>query len=137
MSNEDHLLTGDFDFAEYSLKVLADKLEDIIELSTGNWLIIWCIFGLFMISDYIDLVTESQTMFLAGSSIFACYMSCIAILMFQNKAHHIRSELVHPLHLSAAHDYRKKADAVRSGFTTAIGKYFKRREQASRIWKAL
>ena len=58
MSNEDHLLTGDFDFAEYSLKVLADKLEDIIELSTGNWLIIWCIFGLFMISDYIDLVTE-------------------------------------------------------------------------------
>ena len=68
VGNHDHRLAGDFDFAEYSVKVLADKLSEIVELSTGNWLVIWLIFGLFLVADYIDLITESDTMFLAGNN---------------------------------------------------------------------
>jgi hypothetical protein len=58
LGNDDHRLTGDFDYAEYSIKVLADKLTEIVELSTGDWIRIWLVFAFYMAMDYIDLVTE-------------------------------------------------------------------------------
>ena len=117
LGNDDHKLPSDFDFAEYSVKVLADKLTEIVELSTGNWLVIWFVFGCFLIADLIDLITNSETMLLTASSILACYLCCGVISMFQNKADHISHHLIHPLHLHHGHDIRGKAETIRSKFT--------------------
>jgi hypothetical protein len=102
------------------VKVLAEKLSEIVELTADNWLIIWAVFGMFLVADFIDLITESNTMLLAATSIIACYLSCAAILMFQDKAHHIRVHLVHPLHLKEGHSIRVKADKVRSSMNGVI-----------------
>ena len=40
--------------------------------------------------------------------------------MFQNKAHHIRAHLIHPLHLKQGHSIRKKAKAVQTGFQVGL-----------------
>ena len=118
LGNDAHKLSSDFDFAEYSVKVLADKLTEIVELSTGNWLVIWFVFGCFLIADLIDLITNSETMLLTASSIVSCYLCCGVISMFQNKAHHISHHLIHPLHLHHGHDIRGKAETLRSKFTS-------------------
>jgi CRP-like cAMP-binding protein len=47
-------------------------------------------------------------------------MSCVTILLFQNKAHHIRAHLIHPLHLKTGHNIRAKARSVQSGFVSAM-----------------
>ena len=137
--NEDHVLQGDFDFCEYQVKVLADKLSEIVELSTGNWLVLWGVFCIFLAADYIDLITSCDTMLLSGMSILACYLSCLTILQFQNKAHYIRNHLIHPWHLHHGSEVRKKVAEIKNRFqysatvNTAVSKFMSNRSTSNSI----
>jgi hypothetical protein len=118
--NNDHNLEGDFDFAEYSVKVLAEKLGEIVELTPENWMVIWVIFVGFLAVDFVGIVYETHTMLLIGVAIGACYLSCLAIIAAEAKAHKIRERLVHPLHLNDGHELRVAVEHARSGFSSAM-----------------
>ena len=120
-TNSDHRLRGDFDFAQYSLKTLARSLKDIVQITPKNWAMLWVIFALFLAADFVDLVSNSQSMLLMGCAIFGGYLSCLFVLTARMKVSKVKSLLVHPMHLHDGHPLRHKTLAARGLLSTDVG----------------
>ena len=120
-SNSHHRLRGDFDFAQYSLKTLARSLKDIVQITPMNWAMLWVIFALFLAADFVDLVTNSQSILLMACAIFGGYLSCAFVLAARFKVSKVKSLLVHPMHLHDGHPLRDKTLLARGLPLTGIG----------------
>jgi len=112
--NAAHSLKGDFDFAQYSVKVLAERLGEIVELTPDNWFVIWLIFIIFLGCDFVDLITGSQNMLLVVCAIGLCYCCCIIMFFVHQKIDNIYVHLIHPFHLPETHILRKKTRLARN-----------------------
>jgi len=131
--NTEHNLKADFDYAQYSTRVLAERLGEIVELTPDNWFVIWLVFVIYLAFDFIDLVNGNQNMLLIACAIIGCYFCCILIVLVVRRVRFISTHLVHPFHLPHGHPLRTKALAASSGvsFSTAIAV-----KRFSNIWKS-
>jgi len=119
--NFEHALKGDFDFAQYSVKVLAERLGEIVELTPGNWLCIWFVFIIFLGFDFIDLITGYHNMLLVVLAVIACFGCSIAVHIVHKKVMYIHEHLVHPFHLRDKHRLRMLCSKARNqDISTAV-----------------
>ncbi len=112
--NESHRLEGDFDFSEYSVKVLADKLGEIVEITPGNWVVIWFIFICFLAVDFGDIVFGAHTFGVLAAAVLTCYVCCFVVVVASKKARSIRTQLIHPLHFGVENPKRAAALRIRT-----------------------
>ena len=96
-----HNLPHSFDFSEYISHILGDHLVEMVDVTPQNWLLLWVIFGAFMVVDFEDLLRfHTGGYSLAIASIVAAYISCICLFVVRNHTIEVEHKLLNETFMS-------------------------------------
>ena len=98
ISQREHKIQMDFDFAEYIDHEFTKVLSEIVDITPKNWLCIWFLFMVFLAIDYIDLVEGAYTMTVTYAAIIGAYLMSFFLMYVNRHLKYIEGQLIHHEH---------------------------------------
>eukprot|EP00949_MAST-11_sp_MAST-11-sp1_P005016 g5016.t1 len=99
-ANSDHSLDANFDFAHYMSGMLAERLTEMVEISSGNWLFIWVVFIIFLFITLFDVVKHAEDSVLTVASVVAAYLLSGLVYVIRDRFLWVQSHLINASHLT-------------------------------------